>query len=219
MSNINLIISVIILSLFFSCSDDNTTNPIQDNYETVKIGTQVWMKKNLDVDHYRNGDTIPQVTDPTQWANQITGAWCYYNNDSELGVIYGKLYNWYAVNDSRGLAPTGWHITTDVEWTQLENFLGGSYSAGCKLKEAGTEHWAEPNLGATNESGFSALPGGSRHPIGAFFYLESKGNWWTSTESSAMNAWYMTLVYDWAGLGKLEYSKGSGFSVRCVKDR
>jgi uncharacterized protein (TIGR02145 family) len=97
------------------CTD---CDPPVNNYATVTIGTQVWMTKNLDVDRYRNGDIIPEVKDSIAWANLKTGAWCYYNNDPELGKIYGKLYNWYAVNDPRGLAPAGYHIPTDAEWTE-----------------------------------------------------------------------------------------------------
>jgi len=102
-------------------------------YRTVVIGSQLWMAENLNVSHYRNGDSIPEVTDPEQWAKLTTGAWCYYNNDPEMGVIYGKLYNWYAVNDPRGLAPNGWHIPNDNERNTMINFLGGGFSAECKL--------------------------------------------------------------------------------------
>jgi uncharacterized protein (TIGR02145 family) len=107
MNNKILVLSVIVLSFLFSCSQDNTTNPHSVVYDSVTIGSQIWMKKNLDVDHYRNGDPIPQITDTIQWARLTTGAWCYNNNDPAIGTIYGKLYNWYAVNDPRGLAPEG----------------------------------------------------------------------------------------------------------------
>jgi uncharacterized protein (TIGR02145 family) len=133
---------------------------------TVVIGTQQWTDKNLDVLTYRNGDLIPQVKDSTAWAALTTGAWCYFNNDpSGYGAIYGKIYNWYAVNDPRGLAPLGWHIATSDEFETLRNALGGSAVAGGKLKTAGTGRWISPNTGATNESGFSALPGRPEKPL------------------------------------------------------
>ena len=140
--------------------DDNCNGQVDENcIPTVTICDQVWMAKNLDVTTYRNGDVISQVTDPTAWNALTTGAWCYYNNDPANGTIYGKLYNWYAVNDPRGLAPTGWHIPTEGELIALSDCLGGQEVAGGKLKETGTAHWLSPNI-ATNETGFTALPGG-----------------------------------------------------------
>ena len=171
---------------------------------TVSICDQVWMKKNLDVDHYRNGDPIPQVTDPTQWANLTTGAWCYYNNDPANRTTYGKIYNWYAVNDSRGLAPVGWHIPTDAEWTELENCLGGESVAGGKMKETGTTHWLSPNTGATNESGFTALPGGSRSYMNGLYYeIGQSGAWWSSTEFTPF-AYGRDIVYNCANFNKIK---------------
>jgi uncharacterized protein (TIGR02145 family) len=135
-------------------------------YASIKIGSQVVMKKNLNVSHYRNGDRIPQVKGPDKWAALTTGAWCWYNNDSANGAVYGKLYNWYAVNDPRGLAPEGWHIPSDAEWTTLTTFLGGEGVAGGKMKERGITHWIYPNTDATNSSGFTGLPGGVRYFLG-----------------------------------------------------
>jgi uncharacterized protein (TIGR02145 family) len=176
------------------------------------------MKKNLDVDHYSNGEPIPEVKDPTEWSNLKTGAWCYYNNDPANGAIYGKLYNRYAVNDPRGLAPKGWHIPSEAEWTELENYLGGKDVAGGKLKETGTAHWQNPNTGATNESGFSALPGGWRNYNGAFGSVGYYGLWWSSTESDATDAWYRGMGCSYAAIGRGDDGKGSGFSVRCLRD-
>lgn len=189
------------------------------DFETVTIGTQVWMRKNLDVTTYRNGDPIPEVTDPTKWENLTTGAWCYYNNDPANGEIYGKLYNWYAVNDPRGLAPHGWHVATDAEWKILTNYLGGLSVAGGKLKEAGTVHWDFPNEGATNESGFSALPGGSRsYDYGIFISIGNGGNWWSATEYVAKFAWARHIFHDYASISGYTNGKEHGFSVRCVRD-
>ncbi len=188
-----------------------------DALPTIQIGTQKWMSKNLDVAFYRNGDPIPQVTDPTVWAALTTGAWCYYNNDSTQGTRYGKLYNWYAVNDPRGLAPTGWHIPSDAEWSALSTTLGGDAVAGGKMKEAGTPHWASPNTAGNNNSGFAGLPGGYRNN-GSFIGVTTTGYWWSATESSTSYAWFRYLYYDVGIIGRSISSKPSGLSVRCLRD-
>jgi len=140
--------------------------------EVVWIGCNAWMTNNLDVDHYRNGDPIPKVSNPGSagaWAALTTGAYCYFNNDSATyAAVYGKLYNWYAVNDPRGLAPEGWHIPSDFEWTTLINTLGGNTMAGGPMKAMGTTDWNTPNLGATNLCNFTALPGGQRNAAGSY---------------------------------------------------
>ncbi|MEI6089178.1 MAG: fibrobacter succinogenes major paralogous domain-containing protein [bacterium] len=212
------VLPIIVLSFILASCNDKTTNPEPINYESVTIGTQVWMAKNLDVDHYSNGDPIPEVKDSAQWAKLTTGAWCYNNNDPALGAVYGKLYNWYAVNDSRGLAPDGWHLPSDEEWTTLSTYLGGDSIAGGKLKEAGTTHWQSPNTGATNETGFSALPGRYRNNGGTFSVIGYYGYWWSSTELDTTNAWNKTLNYYNSRLGRYNSNKEDGFSVRCVKD-
>jgi uncharacterized protein (TIGR02145 family) len=201
--------------------------PIKSNitgdYESIPIGTQTWMFKNLDVAHYRNGDSIPQVTDRTEWANLTTGAWCYYMHTLGIGAVFGKLYNWYAVNDPRGLAPEGWHIPSDEEWTTLSTFLGGEILAGGKLKSTGTfkdyGSWYSPNTGATNETGFSALPGGKcDYYKGSFIEYGEKGYWWSSTGFNATKAWSLSLYYFGTNLYRFDNYKGCGFSVRCIKD-
>lgn len=180
---------------------------------------QTWMLKNLNVDRYRNGDPIPKVTDPTIWASFTTGAYCYYNNDSTTyAAIYGKLYNWYAVNDPRGLAPLGWHVPSDAEWAALETCLGGPSVAGGKMKEAGTSYWSSPNTGATNSSGFAGLPGRYRGDDGAFAGLGT-GFWWSSTDLSSPNAWYLHLASSIGTSYRLSFDdKLYGFSVRCLRD-
>lgn len=180
----------------------------------VRIGTQVWMKKDLTTSYYRNGDKIPEVKDPTKWSKLTTGAWCWYNNDPR----YGKLYNWYAVNDPRGLAPIGWHVPSDAEWTTLTNYLGGEYVAGGKMKETGTTHWEVPNTDATNSSGFTGLPGGYRYPESAFSGIGRYGYWWSATENSPDIAWYRYLSYNDGSIYRGHNSKDFGFSVRCIKD-
>ncbi len=193
-------------------------SPAADALPTIQIGTQKWMSKNLDVAFYRNGDPIPQVTDPTAWAGLTSGAWCYYNNDPIQGSKYGKLYNWYAVNDPRGLAPQGWHIPSDAEWTTLDNTLGGSSVAGGKMKEPGTLNWTTPNSGADNSCGWAGLPGGSRNFDGAFNNVGSLGGWWSSKENSPTNAWLRGLNSNNGSLGRFTTTKQLGFSVRCIRD-
>lgn len=185
---------------------------------TIVIGSQQWMSKNLEVAFYRNGDLIPQITDPTVWASLTTGAWCYYNNDSTMGTKYGKFYNWYAVNDPRGLAPQGWHIPSDLEWTTLGTTLGGSSIAGGKMKEAGTLNWTSPNTSGNNNSGWAGLPGGYRSNDGTFGDVTVTGSWWSATENVTTTAWYRGLTYSGGGIYIYDANKRVGFSVRCVRD-
>jgi uncharacterized protein (TIGR02145 family) len=209
-----------LISIVTACTKKeagSNTNSTDTTNQTVTIGTQVWRKKNLDVTTYRNGDPIPQVTDSAQWVNLKTGAWCYYRNDPSTGTIYGKLYNWYAVNDPRGLAPAGWHIPSDDEWFVLKNFLGNF--AGGKMKTTGTSLWASPNTGATNSSGWSGLPAGRRFSGGSFIEIGFFGTWWSSTENSATNSntWHLgynndNLLIDFGS------KKESGLSIRCIRD-
>lgn len=192
------------------------------DYPEVEICNQVWMGVNLDVEFYRNGDSIPEVTDHSEWRNLKTGAWCYYENDPANGKIYGKLYNWYAVNDPRGLAPEGWHIPSDEEWDVLENCLGGTTVTGGKLKSTGTIAtgdglWLTPNSGATNESQFTAHPGGSRSYNGMFTGMSINCKWWSSTENGD-NALYRLIYYHNAYLNRSFYQKVFGLSVRCIRD-
>ncbi|HMJ48128.1 MAG TPA: fibrobacter succinogenes major paralogous domain-containing protein [Ferruginibacter sp.] len=189
---------------------------VPTHYPSVTICNQKWMDKNLDVTTYRNGDTIAYVTDFTAWAALTTGAWCYYNNDPSRNSIHGKLYNWYAVNDPRGLAPVGWHIPTDAEWTTLENCLGGATLAGGKMKVTGTTTWSSPN-DATNTSGFAGLPGGFR--TGSIWNnLTLTGYGWSSTENDASTAWLRTMIYNTTNLSRFSFSKFFGCSVRCLRD-
>ncbi len=185
---------------------------------SVTICNQVWMLKNLDVDTYRDGTPIPQVTDQAVWATLTTGAWCYYQNNSANGTVYGKLYNWYAVNDPRGLAPAGWHVASDSEWTTLSNCFGGDAVSGGPLKEAGTTHWWSPNTGATNSSGFTGLPGGLRGCSGDFYHKGEMGWWHTSTPIYSSYAWYRHLHKFHVSIYRSNFCQRNGMSVRCVKD-
>lgn len=198
-------------------------------FESVTIGTQVWMLKNLAVATYRNGDPIPCSEDPSAWANLTTGAGCYYNNDAS-NATYGKLYNWYAVNDPRGLAPTGWHVATDAEWTTLTDYLGGDGVAQGKMKEQGTVelgtgHWHSPNYLADNSSGFTVLPGGSRGDAGAFDFIGYSALFWTATENGPAKAyaWQRFFSYQNESTGsqhplRMSHPVSHGNAVRCVKN-
>ncbi len=188
-------------------------------YDVVSIGTQAWMNKNLNVSKYKNGDIIPQVEDRTQWLNLNTGAWCYYDNKVANGGIYGKLYNWYAIIDPRGIAPAGYHIPTIEEWTKLTNYLGNDSIAGGKMKEAGFIHWDSPNYGANNNSNFSGLPGGYRNQYGNYFNIGFSGYWWSSSEKESTIAKAISLKTNYYQvITSDEHFKISGLSVRCVKD-
>ena len=190
--------------------------------QTVTIGTQVWMTKNLDVSTFRNGDPIPEAKSNEEWkkaGENKQPAWCYYNNDPANGAKYGKLYNWYAVNDSRGLAPSGYHIPSDAEWTKLTDFLGGESVAGKKMKY--TDFWADndgESGNGTNESGFSGLPGGLRNFNGAFYSIGEYGYWWSSTEGVSGSACSRYLSYATGSVYRYYGSKNYGFSVRCLRD-
>ncbi|MFC1731113.1 SUMF1/EgtB/PvdO family nonheme iron enzyme [candidate division KSB1 bacterium] len=212
-------------------AETGTVTDIDGNtYQTIKIGDQWWTAENLKVTHYRNGDAIPNVTGDSEWIGLSSGAYSAYNNDESNATVYGYLYNWYAVDDSRGLAPDGWHVPTDDDWKVLEMYLGMSQSEvdgvdwrgtdeGGKLKEAGTTHWGSPNTGATNESGFTALPGGWRHGSnGSFNSIGLNASFWSSTESSSTHAWRPYLSYSYSGVNRYYDYKQHGFSVRCVRD-
>ena len=197
-----------------------------------KIGDQWWMMENLRVTHYRNGDAIPNVADSYDWTTLTTGAYCEYDNDPSNVAVYGRLYNWYAVGDGRNIAPEGWHVPSDDEWKQLEMYLGMSptdadaedwrgNNEGGKMKETSTGHWTDPNSDATNESGFTALPGGYRNSdtYGNFYNMGLIARLWSSTEYHSEAAWCRYLSYTYSKVYRYSnISKRNGFSVRCVKD-
>lgn len=193
-------------------------------YPSVTIGTQRWMKKNLDITHYRNGNRIPNVKGKANWAALTTGAWCWYNDDSATyAAVYGRLYNWYAVHDPRGLAPKGWYIPSGADWSTLSVYLGGDAVSGGQMKstgtiEAGTGLWYYPNLGATNSSGFKGLPGGMRSSDGSFSELGYKGFWWSTTKTNISDAMCHYLWFNHYYLFHNHYPKQVGFSVRCLRN-
>ena len=190
-------------------------------YHSVTIGNQVWMLENLKVTKYRNGNVISGVTDPTTWSGLTTGAYCSYNNISTNKATYGNLYNWYAVNDYRDIAPTGWHVPTQAEWTTLINYLGTASVVGDLLKETGNSHWTGNYVGATNISGFTALPGGYvalQNSAYAFYGIGTDGQWWSATEVDSGNASKISLTNTSAQVVSGSGAKQSGLSIRCIKD-
>jgi uncharacterized protein (TIGR02145 family) len=197
-----------------------TVKDIDGNvYSTVTIGTQTWMAENLKTTKYRDGSAIPNITDNLTWINQTAGACCWYDNDIANKATYGALYNWYTVVDSRNLCPTGWHVPTDAEWTTLTDYLSGDTITGGEMKETGTTHWASPNTGATNESGFTALPGGCRYgDDGNYNTIGDYSKWWSAAENDASYAWYRSLTSSYSGIDRNWDYKRSGLSVRCLKD-
>lgn len=219
-TNLNTQLNNLLLELNALLTQQSIAVDIDGNvYHPVTIGTQIWMVENLKVTHYRDGSVIPIITDPTSWGSLTSGAWCDYLNVSSNGTTYGHLYNWYSAADSRNIAPIGWHVATDAEWTTLTNFLGGANIAGGELKEAGTSHWNNPNVGATNSSGFTALPAGHRYGDGSFLYLGGSALWWTSTEFSASIGWLRYLnVFDSVIYRGNITNKVDGLSIRCIKD-
>lgn len=184
----------------------------------IKICDQVWSPNNLSVSNYRNGDPIPQVTDPSVWTILTIGAWCWYNNDSATYSGYGKLYNWYAIKDARGLAPLGWHIPTNAEWTTLSTCLGGDAVSGGKMKETGLTHWNSPNTGATNSSGFGSFGTGYRFYNGPFIVQGQYGSYWSITDADSQNGWIYYTSYNNSTFTSGTNLKTAGMNVRCVRD-
>jgi uncharacterized protein (TIGR02145 family) len=189
-------------------------------YSSVVLGNgQEWMSENLKTENYRNGDPILTGLDDASWSSTTSGAYVIYNNDMANNVIYGKLYNWYAVADPRHVCPTGWHEPTDAEWTTLTDYLGGEDAAGGKMKTTGIQYWSTPNLDATNESGFSGLPGGAFNTPGTFNAAGSFGCWWSSSEyGNGGGSRGRQLNYTNGKAYQTGNSKKEGFSVRCLKD-
>ena len=217
-------------SVYYEDNSNVTLTDIDGNtYNTVQIGTQVWMAEDLKVTHYPNGDAIPNVTDNADWGNleddNTADAYCFYNNDNTTD--YGALYtyaaaigdNWVRDNvENQGVCPDGWHLPTDAEWTTLTDYLGGQIVAGGKMKEIGTTHWSSPNEGADNSSGFSALPSGNRTSNGNFYHLGDSNYWWSATEDNSNNAYSRKPRYNNAEVIRGIVYKSCGFSVRCVRD-
>ena len=220
--NINVLPGSLSTAIFNPNLTYGTVTDIEGNiYNTINIGAQTWMAENLRTTKYRNGDAIAEVTGNTDWKNLSSAAYCNYENTSDAIKIetMGRLYNWFAVSNNRNLAPEGWHVATDADWIELRTFLGGETIAGGKLKETGSTHWISPNTGATNSSGFTALPSGRReYDNGTFINNGYDGFWWTSSAYNPDYSWYYDLHYTFASINRANFHKQYGFSVRCVKD-
>ena len=218
-----------------SCGAPNVHNPeltygtMTDQegnvYKTIVIGTQEWMAENLNTSRYRNGNAIPTNLSPTAWASTTNGAWSYYNNEVGLSCPYGKLYNWYACNDARQICPAGWHLPSNEDWILLVYQFGGVNFAGGALRSTGTNqdasgYWTAPNAGATNISGFSALPGGQIDLAGSSLYYGNSGLWWTSTQDTPNTVFSVELSYAGVGVGAIGAARqrNYGISVRCIRD-
>jgi len=229
-----LLLTGFLFIFFGSCSkSDNPVNTVTNTgetmtdidgnvYHTVVIGNQTWITENLKVRHYNDSTEIPIVTDQDDWNTDTNPACCMYNNDSANFAVYGLLYNWYAASNSK-LCPKGWHVATNDEWITLYDWLNDTAAGGGKLKETGTTHWISPNTGATNSTGFTALPGG-RRSHDEFEYIGLRGYTWSSTEyvSSILTsgfAWCGWVSYNNASLDFMNTYDWMGFSVRCIKDK
>lgn len=197
------------------------TSQAASQVPVVKIGNQVWMAKNIDVSTFRNGNSISEARTDDEWeaaGNSGRPAWSYYDNDPAKGDTYGKLYNWHAVSDPRGLCPQGWHVPINSDWNSMVSFLGGGAVAGDKIKESGRLYWDPPVTGATNSSGFSALPGGQRSRLGDYNYLGVSAGFWSATESGSDVAWYWGMSSGSTDIYRGDDGKEYGWSVRCVMD-
>lgn len=220
MKKIFLIIPAIIIIIATNSEAQQTDVYDTDSnvYKTVTIGKQVWMKSNLRTTRYNDGTEIPYISGNDAWANTTTGAYCKYNNSPGLEKTYGKLYNWYAVNDSSKICPTGWHVPSNAEWKTMITFLGGDNLAGEKLKETGIANWEIPNNRATNSSNFTALPGGCRKANGAFSNIKFNGIWWSASVYNSTDAGCWILNYHFSNINNNNTSKKNAYSVRCIKD-
>jgi len=217
------IIVVLLFELSLTLLQAQTVNDIDGNvYKTVKIGNQTWMAENLKATKYNDGKAIPLVTDNAAWTNRdsialTTHAYYWYDNDSTKKNTYGALYNGYAVKTGK-LCPTGWHVPTDAEWSELTTYLGGEDVAGGKLKETGTDHWQSLNKGATNETVFTALPGGYRTMNGKFYYINGGSGWWSSTKYNSTYAWSRGMHSDTDHVSRGANELPNSLYVRCLKD-
>lgn len=245
----NLLISAFCVSAFLVAINQNmvaqqlqktSTVPLDYGYGTadapvVTIGSQVWLGKNLNVDRFANGDSIPEAKTEDEWkraGENRQPAWCYYNNDAANGRIYGRLYNWYAVNDPRGLAPNGWHVPSDAEWDITIKHLAGNNAKVNKPTRMGNQiYYFTEDVGSlmkstsgwkknkgTNTSGITCLPGGNRLDYGSFGYVGEYGSWWSSSEDDTYKAWYRGLYFGNSKVNRFAFNNGCGFSVRCIKD-
>ncbi len=209
---------IIILTVFYAVFSGSSPDNAKNTYKIVKINDQEWMAENLNAVFFRNGDPIPEASTESEWqkaGKDGTPAWCNYGNSPDNGSRYGRLYNWYAVHDSRGIAPAGFHVASDEEWRRTTDFLGGEDAAGTKMKSG--SGWSSDGNG-TNESGFSGLPGGCRDLDGKFSSLGKIGFWWSSTQKDDNLAWYRCIDESPYYVYRTNYHKENGLSVRCIRN-
>ena len=212
--------AAMIAILSVSCEKDKlTVTDVDGNvYNTVEIGTQVWMASDLKTTKFRDGSAIPVVTANSSWAALTTAGTCDYGNDAAKGAVYGKLYNFYTVADARGLCPAGWHVPTQPEWGELMTTLGLEVSAN-KMREVGTAHWTSPHSGTTNETGFTALGGGYRNYLGEFKELNWTVGYWSSTSNSSIGASHVDMYSFDPDLKNYGIDKKTGLYIRCMQDK
>lgn len=226
------LMAAMIMIIVASCKKENdpqTVTDIDGNvYKTVVIGNQTWMAEDLKTTKFKDGSVIPNVANDNEWITLAAPGMCWYDNNPANKEIYGGMYNWYAANNSK-LCPTGWHVPSDNEWKQLEMNIGMTQTEadetgfrgtdeGGKLKEKGTTHWEAPNTGATNETGFTGLPGGYRNKYGSFGYIGKEVYWWSSTAESDTDGWERGLVTNASTIDRIGSKKIDGFYIRCIKD-
>lgn len=227
-------ISIFLFSCKKSSTTTSTTTPVSsgvlkqviydidsNSYKIVQIGTQFWMCQDLKVSRYNDGTPILNLTDDSLWSTTSVGAWRSYGNNSKLFADYGKLYNWFVIdkknNGNKNVCPTGWHVSSDLDWSILSNYLGGDLVSGGLLKDSVYTHWNKPNTGATNSVYFYAFPNGYSDFSGKFSNIGYSGYWWTSTDS-VTTAIYRNLSYSDPVLTTYSGDKHNGFSIRCIKD-
>ena len=223
--NVLLVSACAFCMLFAGCEKKSTVTDIDGNvYQTITIRGQEWMAENLKTTRYKDGTPIEfPDADDSAWENNTTGAYCWHSNDIENKDTYGALYNWPAVKNPGGLCPDGWHVPEDAEWETVVQHLGGETNAGGRLKSTRTDpdlhpRFNSPNNGATNSSGFSGLPGGLRRSNGTFREIGVYGAWWTATDGGVGDSWHRSIFHLDTTVYHFIYGKGSGMSVRCVKD-
>jgi uncharacterized protein (TIGR02145 family) len=216
--NVTLLVATLVCTGLAGIQAQNVKDIDGNVYKTVTIGKQIWMAENLKTTRFNDGTAMSLVAADQSWGALTTPAFCFYNKDATANKnTYGALYNWYTVNSNK-LCPKGWHVSTDAEWTTLTTYLGGESVAGGKLRETGTTHWEKPNSGATNESGFTTLPGGYRNNHGAFANIGFFGFWWSATENVPTASWCRTMGCTGSDILRIFSLKKNGYSVRCIKD-
>jgi uncharacterized protein (TIGR02145 family) len=216
--NVILLVAALVCTGLAGIQAQNVKDIDGNVYKTVTIGKQVWMAENLKTTRFNDGTAIPLVADDQAWGALTTPAFCWYNKDAAVNKNkYGALYNWFSINTGK-LCPSGWHVATDAEWTTLTTYSGGENVAGGKLRETGIIHWEKPNTGASNESGFTTLPGGYRNNHGAFANIGFFGFWWTATENVPTASWCRTMGCTGTNILRIFSLKKNGYSVRCIRD-